>query len=163
MPDFCLQAQCINFVTELNIAVNAWRTFGDARFETLSGFRTPFSCIVDTGAPFTVMPFSLWHDRQLRWLPLGSSLTRQGKPDATALDWQGVPCTLGLVDLFLVDALSGVEAGPFMAVGKSAQQRHARAELETIALLGLNFLTDNAHCLRFDASGGTLTAFFSLP
>ena len=60
------------------IAVSAWRPCAEALFFTPSGGTVPFSCVVDTGAPFSVLPYSLWHDRSLSWTPRGRRLTRQG-------------------------------------------------------------------------------------
>ncbi|MGH7226179.1 MAG: hypothetical protein ACRELF_23435, partial [Gemmataceae bacterium] len=60
--------------------------------------------ILDTGAPFSIVPFSLWNGRNLSWTPLGSQLfTSQGRPDPDALKWLGVSCELGVTHIALVD------------------------------------------------------------
>jgi hypothetical protein len=65
MPDIFLDLRRIDYRSDQNALVSAWRAYADALFITPSGAPMSFSCIVDPGAPFSVLPFSLWHDRSL--------------------------------------------------------------------------------------------------
>ena len=53
--------------------------YAEVLFTTATGALASFSCIVDTGAPFSVLPFSLWQSYNVQWNPLGQQLTRQGQ------------------------------------------------------------------------------------
>ena len=78
MADIFLDLRHIDYRTDQNVPLTAWRGYADALFVTPRGGTVPFSCIVDSGAPFSVLPYSLWHDRNLSWTSLGRRLTRQG-------------------------------------------------------------------------------------
>jgi hypothetical protein len=56
-----------------------------------------------------------------------------------------------------------VQAGPFLVVAKFTRQRLPQAHLEPIALLGMNFLTDNLLRLVLDGTGGALVGYLSAP
>ena len=122
-----------------------------------------FSCIVDPGAPLSVLPFSLWHDCNLQWNSLGQQLTRQGSPVPEPLQWHNVACHLGETAVHLIDLQTGVQAGPFLVVAKFACYRNPDAHVETIALLGMNFLTDNLLRLVLDGTSAALVGWLSVP
>src|SRR5205807_3720349 len=51
---------------------------------------------LDTGAPFSIVPYSLWHDNDLSWQILGQRLLNLGgAPLPGTLNWQGIPCVFG--------------------------------------------------------------------
>jgi hypothetical protein len=59
---------------------------------------------LDTGAPFSILPYTLWHDQYLPWQVLGQQLlTLGGTPLPRALTWQGIPCHFGVAQVRLVD------------------------------------------------------------
>ena len=163
MPDIFLDLRHIDYVSDQNVSVSAWRAYAEALFAAQGGPLVSFSCVVDPGAPFSVLPFSLWHDRNLPWTPLGHQLTRQGGQVPEALEWQGVACDLGETSVHLIDLQAGIQAGPFLVVAKFPRQRLPRANLETIALLGMNFLTDNLLRLVLDGTKGVLVGHLSVP
>jgi hypothetical protein len=163
MADLFLNLRSIDYLTDHNTPLRAWRAFAETLFDTVSGFLVPFSCIVDTGAPFSVLPYSLWHDRSIAWTPLGSQLTQLASQTTETLEWQGTPCDLGEAALHLVDLQTQVQAGPFLVVAKFPRQPQARSNLETIALLGMNFLTDNFLRLLLDGWRGSLVGSLSIP
>lgn len=163
MPDLFLQVRCIDYVSDQNVPVSAWRAYAESLFVTPSGTLAPFTCVIDPGAPFSVLPFSLWHDRNLEWISLGHELTRQGAQAPELLEWQGVPSDLGETSVHLIDLQSGVQAGPFLVVAKLPHQRLPRTNLETVALLGMNFLTDNRLRLVLDGTAGNLVGYLSVP
>ena len=62
---------------------------------------------LDTGAPFSVVPYTLWHDGALPWQPLGTEFwTQAGLQDRGALLWQGIPCQFGELQIRLVDEVN---------------------------------------------------------
>jgi hypothetical protein len=163
MPDILLDLRRIDYFSDQNVPVSAWRAQADVLFVTPVGAPVSFSCILDPGAPFSVIPFSLWHDRNLQWTRLGQQLTRLGSQTPEALDWQRVACFLGDTPVHLIDMQSRVQAGPLLVIAKFVRQRLPDLRLEGIALLGMNFLTDNRLRLVLDGTGGTLVGSLSVP
>jgi hypothetical protein len=164
MPDIFLDLQRIDFVSDQNAPVSAWRAHAETLFATSTSTLASFSCIVDTGAPFSVLPFSLWQSYSVQWNPLGQQLTCQGKPAQGTLKWQDVDCSLGATYLQLVDPRTGLKASrPFLVVAKFASQRSQHSHLEQTAVLGMNFLTDNNLRLELDGTGADLVGYLSIP
>jgi len=163
MPDISLDLRRVDYRSDQNTVVSAWRACADALFITPTGAMVSFSCVVDTGAPFSVLPFSLWHDRNLQWTSCGTQLARQGGQVSERLEWQGVDCSLGDTAVHLVDRLTNTQTGPFLVVGKFVNVRLPDARLEMIAVLGMNFLTDNQLRLVVDGAGGNLIARLAVP
>jgi hypothetical protein len=163
MRDIFLDLRRIEYVSDKSVSVSAWRAYVDVLFVTPNGAQVSFSCILDRGAPFSVLPFSLWHDCNLQWNPLGQRLTRQGGAVQEPLEWQNVPCYLGDTSVYLLDVKTGMRAGPYLTVAKFVERRLPQAHLETIALLGINFLTDNLLRLVLDGSGASLDGYLSVP
>src|SRR5580704_15042091 len=115
MPDIDLEVRQDEYVTDLNVSIFACRSFARIRFIDQSGSLTSYTrCLVDSGAPLSVIPFTLWQALNLQWQHLGSQLTLQGRPVPKALDWLSVPCDLGVVSGYLVNAHTGVETGPYI-------------------------------------------------
>jgi hypothetical protein len=161
MPDIFLDLRRVDYRSEQNVAVSAWRACADALFLTPSGGTIPFSCIVDTGAPFSVLPYSLWHDRNLAWTPRGRRLTPQGGQVSDPLKWQGEDCSLGDTSVSLIDRQTSVQTGPFLLVAKFVDRPLTDARLEVIAVLGMSFLADNDLRLVLDGAGGNIVGFIS--
>jgi len=118
MADIFLDLRRVDYRSDQNILLTAWRSYADALFLTPSGGTVPFSCIVDTGAPFSVLPYSLWHDRNLSWTSLGRRLIRQGGQVSDPLKWQGEDCSLGQTSVSLIDRRTSQQTGPFFLVAK---------------------------------------------
>jgi hypothetical protein len=163
MPDIILDLRRLDYISDQNVAVSAWRAYAEAVFTSPIGIEVSFSCIVDPGAPFSVLPFSLWHDRNLHWTPLWQQLTRQGGQAPEPLRWQDVNCALGDTSVHIIDGQAGVRSGRFLVVAKFASQRLLNPNLEMIALLGMNFLTDNHLRLVLDGTGADLIGYLSFP
>jgi hypothetical protein len=163
MPDTALEVRSTDLLSDLSVPVCAWRAYARARFLDAGGSEVAYSCTVDSGAPLSVVPYSLWHDRNLQWQHLGVQLTRNGKVVPNALDWLGVACHLGTTRMYLLHPGTGTKTGPFLVVGKFAQARQARTEYELTAILGLNFLTDNFGNLTLNGSSGQRSGLFSVP
>ncbi len=164
MPDIFLDLRRIDFVSDQKAAVSAWRAYADVLFTTATGALASFSCIVDSGAPFSVLPFSLWQSYSVQWNPLGQQLSRQGKPVPDALKWQDVDCSLGVTHVHLSDPRTGTRTShPFLVVAKFASQRSQHSQLELVAVLGMNFLADNNLRLELDGTGADLAGYLSVP
>jgi hypothetical protein len=162
VPDISLDLRAIEFVTEHNVRVFAWRAFVDVEFAVGRDQNTRFECFVDPGAPFSVIPFSLWHDRNLQWSRLGSQISRVSGASASPLSWQGAPCVLGEVSIQLQDKPSGRITGPHRVVAKFPRTRLPTSS-ENATILGMNFLADNDIRLTIDSNDGQLSGFLSVP
>lgn len=163
MPNISLELRRVDFCSDQNINVTAWRVEAETLFTTSTGLIVPYSCVVDTGAPFSILPFSLWHDRNLEWNRCGTRLRRQGGKAYESLKWGQADCELGDTTVHLFDGQSNLQSGPFLVVGKFANQRQPDPNLEMTALLGMNFLTDNHLRLVVDGAGGNLVSYLAVP
>jgi hypothetical protein len=104
---------------------------------------------LDTGAPFSILPYTFWNNNQLPWQELGHQLlTNAGLPLPHALDWQGVPSLLGVVQVRLVDEANNLSR-VLRVIAKFPTTR-LPAFAERAVLLGYNFLEDNALILNLN-------------
>src|SRR5262249_29668483 len=129
MPNTPLEVDERHFETEFNVPVCACRVRALADFVAQDGSLVSYSCLVDSGAPLCVVPYSLWHDRGLQWQLLGSTLKRNGVVVPDALKWKDVDCSLGAARIYLVDPATQAQAGPFLLVGKFANGPQQTPEL----------------------------------
>lgn len=159
MPGFPVQIRRVDYTTQQGDLVTAWRPFVRIGFQTTAGADIPYRLLIDSGAPFNVVPFSLWSVRQLRWTRLASQLRGRHSSPQDPLTWQGVPCALGAAVVHLKDPLSRRTIGPYLLVGKFPE-RPAGPGVEGVAVLGVNFLTDHSERLELDGDGGVLTGSF---
>jgi hypothetical protein len=67
MPNLSLAFQRIEYVTDRQVTITAWRAFAEVAFLTRNRAGVTFSCVVDPGAPFSVIPYSLWQSRKMDW------------------------------------------------------------------------------------------------
>ncbi len=162
MTDISLDLRGIDYVTDQDVTVRAWRAFARVRFVGLNGLLVGFQAFVDPGAPFSVIPYSLWHGRRIHWTALGTHLMRAGRPATEGLLWQGVPCDLGTTDVYLLDLDAEIRTGPHRLVAKFARQRVPLA-IENSAILGMSFLGDNDIRLVLDGHGPETTGYLRLP
>ncbi len=162
MPDISLDLRAVDYVTEQNVALRAWRAFARVRFVAQNGLLVRFPAFVDPGAPFSVVPYSLWHGRRIQWVALGTHLMRAGKPVPEGLLWQGVRCDLGTTEIHLLDLDAGIRTGPHRVVAKSARRRLPPA-IENSAILGMSFLADNDFRLVLDGNAAGVVGYLALP
>jgi hypothetical protein len=163
MPNLSLAFQRIEYVTDRQVTITAWRAFAEVAFLTRNRAGVTFSCVVDPGAPFSVIPYSLWQSRKMDWQRLGTRARRKGSMAYGTVEWQGVACDLGTANIQLVDSLTGLKAGPFVVRAKFARHRQQRENLEMIALLGMNFIAENRLRLVLDGHRDAMTGFLSFP
>jgi hypothetical protein len=162
MREISLDLRGISYVTDQNVTVWAWRAFVRVRFVAENGVRVRFQAFVDPGAPFSVIPCSLWHGRRIQWTALGTHLLRAGRQSPEDLLWQGVRCDLGTTDIHLLDLDTGIRTGPHRLVAKFARQRLQPA-LESAAILGMSFLADTDIRLVLDGQAARVTGYLALP
>lgn len=131
------------FRTDHDDPLLVYRPVVMARFPTERGPTILRRCVVDTGAPLSIVPYEIWQARNLKWASVSASL--HGSGGAAALTWQGVPCALGEMRVEL--------AGPRVFVAKFGLQRTPPCDV----ILGMNFLVDNDLELVLSAVGGSLS------
>jgi hypothetical protein len=126
--DIPLNFLSANYSTDRGDALLLHRPIITAQFPTHAG-PLPRRCIIDTGAPLSIVPYDVWHIRKLNWSAVSKSLS--GRGGRNVLMWQGVPCQLGEMQIDL--------AGPRVLVAKFALQPTQPFDV----ILGMNFLADN--------------------
>jgi hypothetical protein len=166
MHSIRLTTRSIDYVSDVGYHLRGWRTRANVQFVAAGGIRVPFWCIVDSGAPVSILPHSLWSGRNLHWNNVGNQLldsAGQAVPDA--LSWMGLPCHLGETTVYLVDVAAGLRTGPHLLVARFVRQPFPthQGKLEKFALLGQNFLVDNGINFSTETSAGSLTAQFVVP
>jgi hypothetical protein len=142
LPNIPIQEERKDCMTDQGRLARACRlVVGIEFFNRVHGPRRRHA-ILDTGAPFSVIPFSLWNGQNLSWTPLGSQmLTFQGQPDPDALKWLGVSCEFGVTHFALVDETNRASRS-LRVVGKFVRSP-LPARFEKDVILGYNFLMDN--------------------
>jgi hypothetical protein len=142
MPVIRFVEKVTEFQTDLGVLARAWRSYVALEFRDRAGNDFLYHCIIDSGAPFCVVPFSLWHDQNIAWQLLGSHFIRGGQPDVSALTWQGVPCQFGETQVRLLDEQAGVRSAFLTLRGKFPVSAVA-LPIEKELLLGNDFLLEN--------------------
>ena len=132
-----------NYRTSQGNELTLFRPCVSADFRDQAGRVWNLPCIIDTAAPLSVVPFRLWHQRNLAWSSISIILMRLGR--SSALLWRGVPCELGFTEIDL--------AGTRSLTAKFVIQPSPPTEV----ILGLNFLVDNDIELVIRSEGGRLS------
>jgi len=90
VPDVRLFVRAIDYVSDQGAPVRAWQPYARVEFIAQNGMLVPCECIVDSGAPLSVLPYSLWRGRNLQYTTLGTQLTLSqtgiAAPEAPAVD-----------------------------------------------------------------------------
>ena len=158
MPVIPLIEKVRVFRTEKAIALRACRGYVEVEFAAKSGNTFRRSAVVDLGAPFSVIPYSLWHDKDIPWQPLGAPVTGEETAQPSPLSWFGVPCQMGDAQVWLVDAATEIRSRLLRVRAKLPSARvSSHAEKEVI--LGYDFLAANAITLRCGQEWAGLTAY----
>ena len=147
--DIPLQIRSGSFNTARGDKLTLYRALIVAGFPDRAGHSIPLRCILDIGAPLSVVPYDIWKRNDLPWTSVSSSLSTAA--GSSALLWEGVPCDLGTMEIDL--------AGRRKLMAKFALQPTRPAEV----LLGVSFLTDNDIELVLSGAAGSLSGFLSLP
>jgi hypothetical protein len=104
LPNVPLREKRQDFMTDQGLLARACHVFAEMVFSGQAGPTPRQNVRIDTGAPFSVVPNSVWAGQGLSWQALGSQfLTLQGQLRPDALKWLGVPGQFGETKVFLVD------------------------------------------------------------
>jgi hypothetical protein len=117
--------------------VPAVRLWIELLFTCRAGDPIPVQCLLDSGAPICVVPFAIWQANDVAWQAL------PGPWPAGFTTWQGVPCTVGCVDVWIPQPDAPFAHGPLTLIGKFTQATPASIRSAFPVLLGLNFLADH--------------------
>lgn len=149
LPNVPLRERRKDFMTDQGRLARACHAYSEMDFSIRAGTSLRQQVRVDTCAPFSVVPYSVWAGHDVSWQPLGSQfLTPQGQVKSDALKWLGIPCQFGETKVFLVDE-GERRTRPLRLVAKFPQ-RPVAPHMENVILAGYNFLTDNALKLTLD-------------
>jgi hypothetical protein len=153
-PDFPIVEIWRDYVTDEGRLARARGLLVDGELLNESGTWIERNMRIDTGAPFSILPFSLWHRYQLAWQPLGTEFyTPGGQFEPEALTWLGMPCFFGELKLRLIDEIRQ-RSRSLRLVAKLAM-RPVAAHMENTALIGCNFLNDNSIKMTVDPAHRT--------
>lgn len=158
MPRLPFVIRTVPFVTERGIAVPARRPFLPAPFVGRQGQRLPYPTFLDTGSPYSVIPYRL--ASRVPWNDLGGQVIVAGT--VHPVEWNGIPCRLGELSMELVDPQAQVRTRGLQVIAKVASQP-AAPHLEQAALLGMSFLIDNQLREELDATGMSASGFAWVP
>ena len=120
-----------------------------------------FRCLLDTGAPVSVIPFRCWQEHGLHW-----ERARPVQVPARFLRAFGVPCTLGRINVWLPHQGDGADLrGPFSMTAKFLDDPGPTPApfCPPYPLLGLDFLAEHDASVHFSslsappAAAGTIT------
>jgi hypothetical protein len=161
MVQIPIMEKWVDYRTDQGVVVCASRTYVKAAFATQDV--NPFTAwpMIDLGAPFSVIPYSVWHDAKIDWQLLGSRLMRADQADASALTWWGVPCQFGETYVRLVDEGTDNRSRLLRVLAKfpnAMLPSHAEAE----PLLGMNFFVDNSIALTVKGVAGRAQGFITV-
>ena len=154
LPSIPIREQREDYMTDQGRLARACRLVVKIElFDRVRG-RIQRNAIVDTGAPFSVVPFSLWSGNNLSWIPLGSQmLTLKAQPVPDALKWQGLSCELGMAQIALVDETN--RASRFLRLVGKFVLSPLPVRFGKDLLLGYNFLMDNPLTLTVNPASRT--------
>src|SRR5262245_60980997 len=118
-------------------SVSTIRLWVKLSFERHTGPPLECNCLLDSGAPLSLVPFAVHNAESFVWQPVPGpwplALTR----------WLGVPCEIGEMDVWLPTTVSPHLRGPFRFIAKFALATPPSAPSNMPILLGLNFLADH--------------------
>jgi hypothetical protein len=158
MRSISLDAVGTDGMTELQNPIRSWRLWATVRFKTDQGVTRWVECLFDSGAPFGIVPHSIWSGRDIERNVLGS--TAQFPTSLESFKWQGISCDLAVTRVDIKDD-HGVD-GPFTNVA-FLPLAMLPPHLEQTPILGLNFLVDNNIKCIVTSHAGFLTAWFETP
>jgi hypothetical protein len=157
MPEFQLRFRVSPYRTDSGQPVQAKRAYLLCEF-----VRPAILCdaFLDTGAPFSVVPYSL--GQRLPWQTLGHRLLPLPGSAPASLSWQGIPCDLGLSAVRCVDPATGTRSDPLQLLAKFPQQP-GFASLEQTLILGVSLFDDNDVKVLIERVSGRLAGRLSVP
>jgi hypothetical protein len=161
MAEIPFLERAVAFRTDLGAVVRAVRPYVPIEFIDGAGNVFHWLAMIDSGAPFSVLPYTLWHEHNIIYNLLGSQLLRGDKLDAAALTWQGVPCRLAETPIRLVDQRANARSRPLLLTAKLVLAPIS-SSLEKEAILGDSFLVDNSLALSMRGIADKLKGTFTV-
>ena len=137
--------------------IAAMRLWVALAFSRQGGARHLRKCLLDTGAPLSVVPYSVHHAQNLTW----QALPGPWPPGFTS--WLGVPCAIGRMEVWAPDPQASRFHGPWMFIAKFALATPANQPPNLPVLLGLNFLADHHADTRFRCHATGTTGSILIP
>jgi hypothetical protein len=137
------------------VTIHIWRLWTELAFSRRDHSVFVRKCLLDSGAPVSVIPLRIHRLHDFAWQPLAGPWP----PGLTT--WMGVPCTVGRMNAWIPVPGSTSVHGPLPFVAKFAQAIPPNLPRNPPILLGLNFLADhqtdtNLQC-RTSLPGGVIT------
>jgi hypothetical protein len=123
--------------TASGIAIPALRLWVELGFTRQSSPPLLRKCLLDSGAPLSVIPYAIHHTHSFSWKPL------PGAWPTGFSSWLGVPCLVGLIEAWAPIADAPFLNGPWTFIAKFAQANPPNMPANLPILLGLNFLADH--------------------
>jgi len=130
--------------TAVGHSLSALRLKVNLLFSRRTGSRRPVQCLLDTGAPLSVVPYPVHQGYALAWQPV------VGPWPLGFTHWYGVPCTVGIVEAWVSVPQAPFFRGPLAFVAKFVQGIPAQMSPALPVLLGLNFLADHGAEVSFE-------------
>jgi hypothetical protein len=137
--------------------IPAARLWTELFFSRAPGAPASMACLLDSGAPLSVVPWTVQQTYGLAWQPL------PGPWPPGFLTWSGVPCTVGAMEAWAPVPGSALLRGPLLFIAKFAQAPPAGMAATLPVLLGLNFLADHLAETVFQCHTPPQAGAISLP
>ncbi len=120
------------------VSIPVLRLWVDLAFARRAGDPLLRECLIDTGAPLSVVPHHISQRDGLAWQPLS------GPWPSGLTTWMGVPCAVGRTDVWVSLPDPPYFRGPFPFIAKFPQATPTNVSGAIPILLGLNFLADHS-------------------
>lgn len=128
-------------------AVTVRRLWLRIGFDRSTGLPMIRRCLIDTGAPVTVIPYSIYHTQGFVWHQVNDPAIAPG-----STSWNGVPADLGFIQVW-VSTAHGPPCGPLDILAKFPRQptpAEFRGKDRPPVLVGLDFLASATSTLELD-------------
>ena len=145
----------VEYVTEKGSVLVACRSYLLAEFRSAMGEPILRQVMLDSGAPWGVLPHSFWSKNQIPWQPIGSQIRRSDRVEFEPITWQGIPCSLGELSVDLLDERTGVRTRPLRLLAKLPEAPGTKVT-ESEVLFGLGFFRDNSLSHTISGVNGVL-------
>jgi len=165
MPSIALRTQPHSFITDQGIPAFAQRIYADVLLTLQSGRTRSLPFVVDTGAPFSVIPWHVWHELGVGWEFWGREFHDESGVVPNALKWDGIDCDFGGLEVAIIDARTGNRSESQILVAKFPRFDIPKSHRVSrpLPLLGMDFLHTNALRLIIDGRGSALVGEFETP
>jgi hypothetical protein len=160
MPRFVLDTTDLEYEFQPGQRLRVVRPTVRASISTDVGMQRPI-CIVDTGAPLSVVSWTVggWLRSHARPVPVTNDpipkyqngILKDTTPQSALLSWDGSPCSLFTFDVSLTDTRTGVGSGPLEILAKWVQVPRPDIFNDQFILLGMHFFVANSCTLDLSA------------